>query len=366
MKQLSVMIKPASSHCNLRCHYCFYADVSRRREVAGYGFMTAETAHSLIENIYRDIEDGDSVHFTFQGGEPALIGLPFFEEFAAEVEKRSDKARVSWALQTNGTLLDDAWCTFLKNRSFLVGLSLDGNAALHNENRLDEKGQGTFRRVMNAKRLLDRNCVEYNVLCVLTDKAARHPRQIWKFLLDEHIRYVQFIPCLDELDAACRHPWALTPQHFYSFYTGLFPLWQKEALAGNYISVKMYDDIANLFVRGQLTACGMDGRCQPQYIVEADGSVYPCDFYVLDEYRAGNLRDGTLRKAFEHMVRSGMLDRATLPAACHACPYLNACHGGCKRMQNAMYVAGSFCGYRALLDDRLQALCATGRMLMGR
>lgn len=366
MKQLSVMIKPASSRCNLRCRYCFYADVSRRREVAGYGFMREDTMRSLIENIYRDLEDGDSVSFAFQGGEPTLAGLPFFETFAAEVEKQPVKARVSWALQTNGTMLDDAWCTFLKKRRFLVGLSLDGYAALHNENRLDAEGRGTFRPVMHAKRLLDRHGVEYNVLCVLTNEAARHPQQIWRFLLDEHIRHVQFIPCLDELGVTRKNPWALTPRRFYSFYAALFPLWQKESLAGNYISVKLYDDIVNLFVRGQVTACGINGRCQPQYIVEADGSVYPCDFYVLDEYRAGSLKDGTLKKAFEHMIRSGFLDpRAMLPATCRACPYLNACRGGCKRMQGAMYVDDGFCGYRALLDGCLQPLCATGRTLIG-
>ncbi|MDL2293908.1 radical SAM protein, partial [Ruminococcaceae bacterium OttesenSCG-928-D13] len=127
MKRLSVMLKPASSLCNLRCRYCFYADVSSMRGVPNYGIMSDDTAREVIGNIYRDLEDGDEITLAFQGGEPTLAGLDFFKSFVAEAERQPVRARVNWALQTNGVLLDRDWCAFLREKRFLVGLSLDGD-----------------------------------------------------------------------------------------------------------------------------------------------------------------------------------------------------------------------------------------------
>lgn len=367
MKHLSVMIKPASSLCNMRCRYCFYADVSRARDVASYGVMTDETTRALVATVYRDLEDGDHITFAFQGGEPTLAGLAFFKRFVEAVKQQQAKAKVSWALQTNGILLDNDWCEFLKRNRFLVGLSLDCNGALHNTNRLDEKGHGSFSRVMAAKRLMDKCQVDYNVLCVLTNEAALHPQKIWKFILNENIRYVQFIPCLDDLDSSAENALALTPKRFHSFYSALFPLWQKQVEQGNYISVKLFDDIAHLFVHGQVTSCGLHGRCAPQSVIEADGGIFPCDFYVLDQYWLGDIQTTTLRQAFEKTEETGFLDsRKHPPQACAKCRYQRMCGGGCKRMEQSVYVDQTgFCGYQHLLDDRLEALCATARQLAG-
>lgn len=368
MKQLSVMIKPASSLCNMRCRYCFYADVSSARTIPSYGLMSRETATSVIKNIFVDLQDGDSLAIAFQGGEPTLAGLDFYMFFVEEVLRQPAKVKVSWALQTNGLVLDEAWCTFLKKHHFLVGLSLDGYAALHNNNRLDDKQHGTYSQVMRSKQLMDKCGVEYNILCVLTNETARYPQKIWKFILDEHIRYIQFIPCLDELNAETKSPWALQPKRFHSFYAALASLWEKEVQRGNYVSVKLFDDIVNLYVRGQVTACGFNGQCQPQFVIEADGGVYPCDFYVLDEYRSGSLTDTSIKDTYDALLNCGFLhSRKQLPAPCAGCRYLKACGGGCKRMQGNMYVdADGFCGFRQLLDDRLDELCRAGSMLLGR
>ena len=393
MKQLSVMVKPASSLCNMRCRYCFYTDVSHMRSTESYGIMSIETAKAVIANVWRDLEDGDEITIAFQGGEPLLAGLDFFRFFAEEALRQPVKANISWALQTNGALIDDDWCAFFKAHGFLVGLSLDGDSELHNQNRRFASGNGTFKRVMQAKRLMDINKVEYNILSVLTNESARHPQRFWSFMLKEKIHYVQFIPCLGALgrepgsdaaplstassrpgassrpDAASRQDASyltLTPKRFYSFYSGLFPLWQKEAAGGNYISVRLFDDIVNLFVGERVTSCGLTGVCHPQYIIEADGGVYPCDFYVLDEFRAGSMTEIGMREAFDRMAAGGFLqDKPALPDSCAGCGYLKACNGGCKRMRGAIYDDGNgFCGYRAFLDENLDALCRTGIMLM--
>ena len=227
MKHISVMLKPASSLCNLRCRYCFYAQVSDSRAIRSFGVMEGETASRILENIFSRLDPGDAVNLAFQGGEPTLAGLDFFHFFVSEAERLRGKTHVSYALQTNGTLLDDDWCAFFREHRFLIGLSLDAMQALHDQNRVDAAGKGTYARVMAAKALLEKHGVDYNILTVLTNALARHPQQVWRWLDKEDIRYVQFIPCLGGLDGG-ETRFSLTPERFASFYTQLFRLWSAD------------------------------------------------------------------------------------------------------------------------------------------
>lgn len=359
MKSISVLIKPASALCNIRCKYCFYADISSLREVRSFGRMSAETAEKMIDSIYLDLEDGDELTLAFQGGEPTLAGLKYFEKITELIAVQSKKVAVHYALQTNGIVINEAWCRFLKTYDFLVGLSIDGSPIYHDLNRLDAKGRGTFQRVMATKALFDKFGVEYNVLCVLTNPLAKEAKKVFQFIKDSNIQFVQFIPCLDELNAEKRSKYALTPQRFASFYQQMFKLWLAELRQGNYISIKLFDDIFNLFVKQQVTACGILGNCQIQYVIEADGSVYPCDFYVLDEYRMGYIQELGLRELFEQDVSKDFLcEKRITHTYCTACPFQKMCRGGCRRMKDACYVSKGedFCGYQTVLKTMLPHL----------
>ena len=178
MKTLNVMLKPASSLCNMRCLYCFYADEAANRAVPSYGMMTEETADTIIDRVSETLLSGDAVQYIFQGGEPTLRGLPFFERFAERATARED-LRVSFSLQTNGLLLDDAFCDFFLKYNVLVGVSLDLLPECHDKARPDAKGEGTYNRVCEALSLLKRRGVPFNVLCTLTDAVAARPKQVW-------------------------------------------------------------------------------------------------------------------------------------------------------------------------------------------
>ncbi len=348
----SVMIKPASSLCNLECKYCFYADVSHRRDVMSYGIMTEQTARRIIQNIFADLPRGSSVSIGFQGGEPTLAGVDFFRYFADTVRAAAGSVHVEYTLQTNGTLLDDEWCRFLLEHKVLVGLSLDGDGELHDLNRADRHGVGSYSRVIAAKHLLERYGIEYNVLTVLTDRLARYPKRIWKLLCNQKIGYVQFIPCLDAPDSPMPSPYALTPGRFASFYTALFRLWAEALRSGRYISIKLFDDICNMLLKHQVTACGLDGICQRQIVVEADGSVYPCDFYAVDRWRLGNLAETPLTGLADNdTARAFRCRPKPVHAICADCRFAKLCGGGCARMADSMYVArdGKACGYRDFL-----------------
>ena len=351
MKTISLLIKPASSLCNLRCRYCFYADVSSLRAMPSYGIMQDETVAAMLHNVFSEFTDGDVVNFAFQGGEPTLAGLAYFERFVSAVKKAQGGAVVHYALQTNGIVLDDAWCSFLTQHHFLVGLSLDGGADMNDENRVDEQGKGTFKRIMAAKACLDAHKTEYNVLFVLTQNHARYAARVWRFLVDNDIRYVQFIPCLATLESGEASPAALTPARFASFYSELFVLWEKALAAGQYISVKFFDDVFNLLTRGEVTACGFTGRCQPQFVVEADGGVYPCDFYVLDQWKTGNITHDTPTALLQSETMQRFLQREHGHVArCSGCEFIRICGGGCPRMASNMYHGeNGFCGYQSFL-----------------
>lgn len=368
MKTLSLLLKPASSLCNMRCGYCFYADVAGSRETAAYGLMSRDTARRILVSAAGDLSPGDGLTLAFQGGEPTLAGLDFFRDFFAMADELLPGVRLSVSFQTNGLVLDDEWCALLKRRNALVGLSMDGNARSHNACRPDAAGKGTYARVHASMERLKRHGVPFNILSVLTDSMARHPAAVWNWLKKEGVEYVQFIPCLAGLDDKAPSPWALTPGRFRDFYRQLFPLWARHVEQGHFLSVKLFDDLTNLYLAGQATACGITGRCAVQYVVEADGGVFPCDFYALDRYRMGSLLDSTPSQLYargEPFLADGREYVRQEP--CRSCPYRRSCAGGCKRLRDRMYLEGGVCRYAQLLDEILEPLLTlAGRHLAAR
>ena len=332
MPPLSILIKPASSACNLRCAYCFYADEASHRSVPNHGMMSEETAHSLIRKACQRAEGG--ISFFFQGGEPTLAGLDFYRRFLRLVaEENVRRLPVHYALQTNGVLLDEAWCRFFAENGFLVGLSLDGDQPCHDRYRLDSSGDGTYRRVLRGARLLQRAGVEYNLLIVVTNHLARHIRRVFASLCRGGFRFQQYIPCLDPLGGARgEESYSLTPKEYGDFLKQLFDLWYRELEKGQYYSIRYFDNLVRMAAGEPPDSCAMAGRCGIQYLVEADGSVYPCDFYGLDAYRMGSIQNNTWEELDEARERSGFLRASrALPERCAACRWYPLCRNGCRR-----------------------------------
>jgi uncharacterized protein len=354
MRKLAVMIKPASSLCNIRCKYCFYADVTDQRQIKSYGKMKPQVMEKMIDQLLVDLTDEDQLDITFQGGEPTLAGLAFFRAFVSYlVEKNTECVSIHYAIQTNGLLINEQWARFLKEHDFLVGLSIDGDRSIHDRNRVDPKSKGTYQRVLKTKQLLETYEVPFNVLCVLTNELARYPQKVYQFIQRENIQYIQFIPCLGNLDDS-DSVFALTPKRFYHFYHILWNLWQRDFRKGKYRSIKFFDDLIQLFGAQRVTACGLIGQCQPQYVIEANGNVYPCDFYVLDDYLMGNITQQTLRELYKNYVMEHFLtEPKKLSKHCQNCSFLSMCMGGCKRMKHSMYLdqQETYCGYQAFLNS---------------
>ena len=332
MPPRNILLKPASGDCNLRCKYCFYCDEMHHRENSTYGRMSLETLEAVIARAMAESEG--QCTFGFQGGEPTLAGLAFFERVVALQQQYSRPGlQVYNALQTNGMLLDDHWAAFLGRNKFLVGLSLDGDESLHNLYRVDAAGRGTFAQVEAAAELLQRHGVEFNILTVVTAQTAKHIRRIYRYFQRKGFVYQQYIPCLDPLEAARgSQKYSLTPQLYGRFLITLFDLWYEDRMAGRFVYNRYFDNLLGICIGRQLEACGMLGHCGIQYAVEADGSVYPCDFYMLDGYCIGNFRENTLAEMDAKRLEIGFLQKsAQIHGDCRRCQWAPLCRGGCRR-----------------------------------
>lgn len=332
MPPLSILLKPASSACNLRCSYCFYADEAVARSVADYGVMPEAVIRAVIEKAA--LAGTGMVSFLFQGGEPTLAGLDFFRSFVSRVDETFPRdLKVQYAIQTNGTRLGGEWLRFFREHQFLVGLSLDGTRECHDRFRRDGAGNGTYDRVLQSSRLLGRAGVEYNVLTVVTGHLARNVRGVFAALCENGFRFQQYIPCLDPLEKEWEAPGcSLSAQEYEEFLKTLFDLWYQELERGRYWSVRYFDNLVWMLGGHAPEQCSMVGRCSRQYMVEADGGVYPCDFYGLDGYRLGNI----LHNSWAELDRAGDalgFTRSSLhvPEECRSCRWYPLCRNGCRR-----------------------------------
>lgn len=333
MRSVHFLIKPASSNCNLRCRYCFYEDEAQNRSHASMGRMTQETAEKLIDRSYEAIEPGGTVTFAFQGGEPTVAGLDFFRNFVAYArEKKPASVSIHFSIQTNGTLLDDDWIHFLKKEQFLVGLSLDGWKDLHNTHRVDAQGADTWKVCLTAMEKLKQAKVDINALCVVTGMCAKHPKKAYETLKKLGFSYIQFIACLDPIgEPRGQRPWSLTPQAYGRFLCQLFDLWYRDWETGHYHSIRLFDDYIHILLGDGFSTCATCGHCGGYFVAEADGSIYPCDFYALDQWLVGDLNSSTLMqiRSSENYIRFLQMGQQ-LPDDCLNCRWRRMCNGGCK------------------------------------
>lgn len=347
-KHISFLLKPASSACNMRCKYCFYADVAQRRETCKAQVMSEEIVDSIIDKALSLGSDA-RISFMFQGGEPTLVGLRFFERFCAKVSKRRQNQVISYALQSNGLLIDKTWIELLKSQNFLVGISVDGYEKLHDYVRPDVAGNPTFKRAIQAYQLLKDAGVPVNILTVLTSQLASHPQQAYKSLKKYDIDHVQYIPCLSGLDEI-PNEFSLKPKEFTSFYKQLLGLWKKELKQGVYRRIWLFENYMQIICGMYPSQCGMLGRCAPHFVVEADGSVYPCDFYATDNYCLGNITTAQLNElAVSPCLQNFLSEPRRSCKQCATCSFEKICHKNCKRL-NWSYYTHDYCGLRDFLQ----------------
>ncbi len=353
------MAKPIGSTCNIDCTYCYYLHKEHLLEQHRGRRMGPSTLERYIRQ-YIEAQNGVEVIFSWQGGEPTMLGLDFFRDIV-EIQKRYTPPgrRISNDLQTNGTLLDDAWCAFLKENDFLVGLSIDGPRELHDAMRVDRKGRPTFDHVMRGAALLRKHGVQFNTLTVVNRINAKRPVDVYRFLRNElGSTYMQFIPCVEPKDFRSVAPqhwpergqpvlgssaakpgnddsvvteWSVDPDDWGYFLSRTFDEWRKKDVGRV---------LVNLFETAVVQTMGMPAQtcitaefCGKALAIEHDGEVYSCDHYVYPDYALGNVRDTHLGEmAFSaRQQKFGYAKRDALPAYCRQCKHLKLCWGECPK-----------------------------------
>ena len=335
MKRASFLIKPASGACNMRCKYCFYADVINVREIKNYGMMTVDTLEILVKKALSQVEE--TVSFAFQGGEPTLVGLEFYKKFI-ELQKKhnSNKVKILNSIQTNGYIINEEWARFLAENRFLVGLSLDGPKEINDRYRLDNNQNSVFDKVMAAAKLFDQYYVQYNILCVVNRFVAFNAKRVYDFFKEQCFRYLQFIPCLDGFKSG-ESEFSLSHKQYADFLKVTFDEYFKDFFSNNYISVRHFDNYVHMLLDAPPESCDLNGVCSSYFVVEGDGSVYPCDFYVLDDYTLGNI----LTHDLEEMIKSEKAEwfyksSTHVDEKCKVCKHFTLCRGGCRRNRESL------------------------------
>ncbi|MDU2420892.1 MAG: anaerobic sulfatase maturase [Bifidobacterium scardovii] len=348
----SVLVKPTGAFCNLDCEYCFF--ISKDQVLPGDPLMSEDTLEIFLRRYLDEQPDGE-VSVAWQGGEPTLRGVGFFEKALPLAERLArPRQHVNHVLQTNGTLLDDRWCRLLAEHQVLVGISVDGPKDLHDRYRVNRAGHGSHDAVMRGWHLLEDYGIARNVLCTVHAANERHPLEMYRFFRDEmHADHMQFIPIVERVDAAhaatAENRWRRTdgsrllyrqaghhvtsrsvkPESWGEFLDVVFDEWVRHDVGTTF--VQQFDVmLGNMF--GQYSLCVHAPQCGNALVAAHNGDVFSCDHWVEDEYRLGNF----LHEGFRDMIDSDRHRRFSgfkqnLPQDCRRCPVLWACQGGCPK-----------------------------------
>jgi uncharacterized protein len=349
---IHVVVKPIGPLCNLDCAYCFYLEKQGLYR-ADEDFRMPDEILSTFIRSYVNAQPTPVVDFVWQGGEPTLLGIDFFTRVVELQRPYTGRKTITNSLQTNGTLLDDAWCRFLRQHHFMVGISLDGPREIHDRYRRDRRGKGTFDRVMRGLKLLQRHGVEYNIMASVARETAARPLDVYRFFKDEGVEYIQFAPIVERLPDAfavdgCLKlagpakldrvepytevtPWTVIPEEYGDFLIAVYEEWVRTDVGK--VFVMNFEWALNAWLGNSSPVCTHARQCGRSVVLEHNGDVFACDHYVYPEYRLGTILNDDLAGMVEKSIGSGFggHKESSLPGWCGKCDVLAACRGGCPK-----------------------------------
>ena len=345
-RPLYVMLKPVGAVCNLACEYCYYLEKARLYKETPKHVMSEKLLEKFIEE-YINSQTMPQVLFTWHGGETFMRPISFYKK-AIELQKKYANGRtIDNCIQTNGTLLTDEWCKFLKENNFLVGVSIDGPQEFHDEYRRNRQGQLSFQKVMKGINLLKKHGVEWNAMAVVNDFNADYPLDFYHFFKELDCRYIQFTPIVERLgkrkdgltlssaiqntDGTELAEFSITPKQWGNFLCTIFDEWIREDVGKFFI--QLFDSTLANWIGEQPGVCTLAKTCGHAGVMEFNGDVYSCDHFVFPEYRLGNIYQKTLVEMMysPEQQRFGQHKQDSLPRQCRECEFLFACNGECPK-----------------------------------
>ena len=334
------MAKPIGPICNLDCRYCYYLEKEALYPRGENFRMSPEVLETYIRD-YLALQEGHELSMTWQGGEPTLLGLEFFERVVALQQKYAGGRKVANAIQTNGTRLTPEWCRFFKANDFLVGLSIDGPRKLHDTYRVDKGNKPTFDSVMTGLKLLKRHGVEFNSLTVVSASNVKRPLEVYEFLKEQGSGFLQFIPLVERTDATSPVEvgttrsevtrWSVPAVAYGEFLCTIFDHWVRADVGK--VFVQLFDVALGIWSGRGSSLCVFSENCGRALAVEHNGDLFSCDHFVYPKYNLGNLLNTSLSDMVNSAAQQafGEAKSTTLPKYCRECDVRFACHGECPK-----------------------------------
>lgn len=333
MQPFSLLIKPASAACNLACRYCFYSGKSALYPEVETARMDERTLEVLIR---RYMETRQPVYsMIWQGGEPVLMGAAFFKRvIALQKQHAPSGAYLANSLQTNATLVSPDFAQLLHHYRFLVGCSIDGPPELHDIYRVDASGVGSHTRVLRGMRILREQQVAVSALVLVSAANVASPLKVYHYLLSQGWDNLQFIPCVESDVNGNPLPFSITGEQWGAFLLAVFNEWYGRGQWN--VTIRNFESIAAQLMRAKPTECRLCESCDQYFVVEHNGDIYPCDFFVEDRYRIGNIHDISFQEARNSDVYRKFTNRKKqLPQECAQCEHFDLCLGDCLHYRPA-------------------------------
>jgi uncharacterized protein len=342
----NMMAKPSGSLCNLHCDYCYYCD----KQTAGQNgelVMKDEILEKFIKQ-YIQSQTSPVVVFNWQGGEALLAGQVFYEKALALQQKYAGKKRIENTMQTNGTLIDESWCSFFRENEFLVGVSVDGPREIHDFHRSDSMDNGSWERTMKGISLLRDYGIPFNTLTAVTSHSMMYPLEIYSFLKGLGSDFQQYSPVVERFSPGGGNvadslappeakgdleitPWSVTPERYGTFLNTIFDEWVRNDVGE--VFVQHFEAALANWLGEDPGLCLFRSTCGTALMIERNGDVYSCDHYAFPSYIRGNILESSLKSLVhsESQQKFGLSKFTRLPEYCRSCEYLFACYGECPR-----------------------------------
>ncbi|QJT09729.1 anaerobic sulfatase maturase [Oceanidesulfovibrio marinus] len=327
----SLLIKPASADCNLRCDYCFYLDKAALYPESGKHRMSEETLRAMLARYFETEQPVYSM--VWQGGEPTLMGAPFYKRVTALQQELAPRgAHIANSIQTNATMVGEALAAHLGRYRFLAGCSIDGPADLHDVSRRTAGGKPSHSRVLRGVRMLQKYRVPVNAVTLVSAANVREPLRVHRHLLEQGFRHIQYIPCVELDEQGEPLPWSITGAEWGRFLEAVFEEWYAAADWG--VSVRNFESVLARLAGMGSGECRLCERCDQYLVVEHNGDIYPCDFFVDKAHWLGNVHDTSLRDVRESPAYAAFFQaKSRIPEPCSACEFLRVCMGDCPKFR---------------------------------
>lgn len=331
--EFQVFVKPAGPACNLACSYCYYLGNSTLYE-HGTRFSMTDDLLELYTRQHIEASTGDVITFSWHGGEPLLAGMEFYRKAIAFQNKHNKEGKkIINGIQTNGTLIDSEWCSFLAEEHFIAGLSLDGPERLHDLFRRAKDGSATFSRVMYGFDQLVMSGIDPEILCVVNAENVKFPTEVYGFFRQLGAPFITFIPLVERQDG---NPSGVTDSSvssaaFGSFLCTVFDQWVEHDIGR--VKVQIFEEALRTAFDQEHTLCIFKPVCGGVPVVEHNGDFFACDHFVSRKYLSGNIREKSLASLLDSNGQKAFGEQklTTLPQYCIECGVRQMCNGECPK-----------------------------------